>query len=148
MPQAVPTIEEYVSQIRKKDTIYIVFNKVYNDIHAFHKKPTSSDTYLEPEYTDNIAREEFLKFMETNLPDTKIMKVFDFVSLNYLQWQYLGSYAIDTDIDSSAYKLLSKKYGDPYGEATQNNAVLWVMNLDLAQKHHSKRVEIIEKEFE
>jgi len=33
--------------------------------------------------------------MKTNLPDIQISPVFDLVSLNYLQWQYLGSFAID-----------------------------------------------------
>ena len=150
MPQAVPTIEEYASQIRKKDTIFIVFNTVYNDVHSFHKdlEQEDYDKYLNPKYTDNIAKEEFLEFMKTNLPDIQISPVFDLVSLNYLQWKYLGSFAIDTDIDSSAYKLLSEKYGNPYDDATVNNKVLWIIEFDFAKKHHDERMEIINSEFD
>ena len=38
MPQILYTIDEYIATIRKKTSIWIVFNTVYNDIHAFGKK--------------------------------------------------------------------------------------------------------------
>jgi len=95
------------------------------------------------ESKEKIAKEEFLEFMKTNLPDIQISPVFDLVSLNYLQWQYLGSFAIDTDIDTPAYKLLAQKYGNPYDDATVNNKVLWIIEYDFAKKHHEERMETI-----
>lgn len=63
MPIALYTIEEYVVKERKRDTYWLVFNTVYNDIHAFKKEPTvnedGSRNYLEKENTDYKAREEF-----------------------------------------------------------------------------------------
>jgi hypothetical protein len=74
MPVALYTIDEYVATDRKRDTYWLVFNTVYNDIHAFKKKPTvnedGSRNYLKKEFTDYKAREEFLEFMKINFPQT------------------------------------------------------------------------------
>ena len=43
MPIALYTIEEYVVKERKRDTYWLVFNTVYNDIHAFKKEPTVNE---------------------------------------------------------------------------------------------------------
>ena len=84
MPVALYTIDEYVAKERKRDTYWLVFNTVYNDIHAFKKEPTVNEdgsiNYLEKEFTDYKAREEFLEFMKINFPQTKILDVFDLVS--------------------------------------------------------------------
>ena len=56
MPIALYTIEEYIVKERKRDTYWLVFNTVYNDIHAFKKEPTVNENgsinYLEKEFTD------------------------------------------------------------------------------------------------
>ena len=148
MPQLLYTIEEYAATIRQKDTFFIVFNTTYNDVHGLHKKLDDiGGRYLDKDKTDNNAREEFLSFMKEHFSEVKLFEVFDLVSLGYLQWPYLGSIAIDTDKGSEAYEALSKKYGDPYGDATVNNAVLWVINYDYAKKYHEERKACLDAEF-
>ena len=45
MPQILQTIDEYIVKERKRDTFWLVFNTVYNDIHAFNKKLNSEDAF-------------------------------------------------------------------------------------------------------
>ena len=151
MPIALYTIEEYVVKERKRDTYWLVFNTVYNDIHAFKKEPTVNEdgsiNYLEKEFTDYKAREEFLDFMKTNFPQTKILDVFDLVSASYLIYPYLGSIAVDCEKDDEVFKTLSEKYGNPYDNAISNNAVFWSITYELALKFHNERMEVIDGEF-
>ena len=151
MPVALYTIEEYVAKERKRDTYWLVFNTVYNDIHAFKMKPTVNEdgsiNYLEKKFTDYKAREEFLEFMKINFPQTKILDVFDLVSASYLIYPYLGSIAIDCEKDDEVFTALSEKYGNPYQDAISNNAVFWVLDYENALKFHNERMEVIEGEF-
>lgn len=151
MPIALYTIEEYVVKERKRDTYWLVFNTVYNDIHAFKKEPTVNEdgsiNYLEKEFTDYKAREEFLDFMKTNFLQTKLIDVFDLVSASYLIYPYLGSIAIDCEKDDQVFTALSEKYGNPYEDAISNNAVFWVLDYENALKFHNERTEVIEGEF-
>ena len=151
MPIALYTIEEYVVKERKSDTYWLVFNTVYNDIHAFKKEPTVNEdgsiNYLEKKFTDYKAREEFLEFMKINFPQTKILDVFDLVSASYLIYPYLGSIAVDCEKDDEVFMALSKKYGNPYEDGIKNNAVFWVMTYELALESHNERMEVIEGEF-
>ena len=151
MPVALYTIDEYVAKERKRDTYWLVFNTVYNDIHAFKKEPTvnedGSRNYLKKEFTDYKAREEFLDFMKTNFPQTKLIEVFDLVSTCYLIYPYLGSIAIDCEKDDEVFIALSEKYGNPYEDAISNNAVFWVLDYENALKFHNERTEVIEGEF-
>lgn len=151
MPQALQTIEGYTVNERKRDTFYMVFNTIYNDVHAFGRKPEPSEIgnskYLEKEYTDYQARDEFINFMKTNFPNTKIIEVFDLVSANYLIYPYLGSFVIECEKDDEVFKALSEKYGNPYDDAIINNAVFWVIDYEFAQKMHEERTEMIEGEF-
>ena len=151
MAIALYTIEEYIVKERKRDTYWLVFNTVYNDIHAFKEEPTVNEdgsiNYLEKEFTDYKAREEFLEFMKINFPQTKILDVFDLVSASYLIYPYLGSIAIDCEKDDEVFVALSEKYGNPYEDGIKNNAVFWVMTYDLALKSHNERMEVIEGEF-
>jgi len=149
MPQILYTVEEYIATKRQKTSIWIVFNTVYNDIHAFKKKLEDDyfEMYLKESYTDQEARQEFLDFMKENFPNTQLVEVFDLVGTEWLQWPYLGSIAIDTDIGSDAYNALSEKYGNPYEDGIDNNKVLWVMEYEDAKSMHDDRVESINKEF-
>ena len=151
MPIALYTIEEYIVKERKRDTYWLVFNTVYNDIHAFKKEPTVNEdgsiNYLEKEFTDYKAREEFLEFMKINFPQTKLIEVFDLVSASYLIYPYLGSIAIDCEKDDEVFMALSEKYGNPYEDGIKNNAVFWAMTYELALESHNERMEVIEGEF-
>lgn len=149
MAQALYTIDEYIATVRKKPTIWIVFNTIYNNVHAFKKRDEEElfEKYLKEEFTDKVAQKEFLDFMKTNFPDTEILQVFDLVSDSYLIYPYLGSYAINTDIGSDVYNALSEKYGDPYKDTTVNNKVLWVMEYKDATIFHEDRKKAIDEEF-
>ena len=151
MAQIIYTIDEYIVKERKRDTYWLVFNTVYNDVHAFKKKlqrnEDDTSSYLSEEFTDNEAREEFLDFMKSNFPQTKIIKVFDLVNAGYLIYPYLGSMAIDCEKDDEVFTALSQKYGNPYDDAITNNAVFWVLDYENAKKFYDERNEILEAEF-
>ena len=57
MPLILQTIDEYTVKERKKDTYWLVFNTVYNDVHAFKKELDSEDgfsLYLDKKNTDTL----------------------------------------------------------------------------------------------
>lgn len=150
MAQILQTIDEYIVKNRKKDTIWIVFNTVYNDVHTLKKELDAKDflKYLNKKFTDTKAQKEFLDFMASELPDVKITQVFDLVSPNYLHYPYLGSYAIDVDKDSKEYKKIIEKYEDSFGEPLNNNAVLWISSYEKAEKIYKKRKKLWEAELD
>lgn len=141
MPKTTYIIEEYIATIRKKNTIYMVFNRNYNDIRAFGVEMTDEvqDKFLKESETDWQARDDFLSYMQTNFPETKLVEVGDNVPLTYLVWPYLGSIAIDTDEGSDVYQALCKTYEDASGNAKSNNAVLWLMEYETAVQLWEKR---------
>lgn len=152
MPKLLYTIDEYTATVRKRDTYWLVFNTVYNDIHAFKKPRIANEdgitSYLREEFTDEDARKEFLEFMQINFPSTKLIEVFDLVSSSYLIYPYLGSIAIECEKDDEVFTALSEKYGNPYDDAIRNNAVFWVLDYENALKFHNERTEIVENEFD
>ena len=154
MPQILKTIEEYVVETRKRDTFFIVFNTVYNDIHAFNKEPEINSLdgiftgYLNKEFTNNKARDEFLQFMQKDFPNTKLIEVLDSVSSGYLTYPYLGTIAVDCEENDEVYNAICKKYEDSKGMALSNNAVFWVITYDMALKSYKKRKEAWESELE
>ena len=150
MPQILKTIEEYVVNDRKRDTFFMVFNTVYNDIHAFTKEPDNGifTGYLNKEFTDNKARDEFLEFMQKEFPNTKLIEVLDSVSSGYLTYPYLGTIAIDCEENDEVYNAICKKYEDSKGMAFSNNAVFWVITYDMALKFYKERKEAWESELE
>lgn len=149
MPRSLYSVDSYIATKRQKTSIWMVFNTVYNDVHAFKKKIAEDDhdQYLNEKYTDQEAREEFLDFMGKHFPETKLFDVFDLVDIGYIEWPYLGSIAIDADIGSDVCNALSEKYGNPFEDATVNNKVLWVMEYDEAKSMYEKRSEMIDLEF-
>ena len=150
MPQILKTIEEYVVETRKRDTFFMVFNTVYNDIHAFNKEPDNGifTGYLNKEFTDNKVRDEFLQFMQKEFPNTKLIEVFDLVDSSYMTYPYLGTIAIDCEENDEVYNAICKKYEDSEGMAFSNNAVFWVITHDLALKFYKERKETWENELE
>ena len=150
MPQILKTIEDYVVNDRKRDTYFMVFNTVYNDIHAFNKEPENGifTGYLNKEFTDNKARDEFLQFMQKEFPNTKLIEVLDSVSSGYLTYPYLGTIAIDCEENDEVYNAICKKYEDSKGMALSNNAVFWVISYEIALKSYKERKEAWESELE
>ena len=150
MPKILKTLAEYVVETKKRDTFFMVFNTVYNDIHAFNKEPENGifTGYLNKEFTDNKARDEFLEFMHKEFPNTKLIEVLDSVSSGYLTYPYLGTIAIDCEENDEVYNAICKKYEDSKGMALSNNAVFWVITYDMALKSYKKRKEVWESELE
>lgn len=154
MPQILKTLAEYVVETRKRDTFYMVFNTVYNDIHAFNKEPEIDSLkeiftgYLNEKFTDNKARDEFLQFMKKEFPNTKLIEVFDLVDSSYMAYPYLGTIAVDCEENDEVYNAICKKYENPNGEALSNNAVFWVITYDIALKFYKERKEAWESELE
>ena len=151
MPIALYTIEEYVVKERKRETYWLVFNTVYNDIHAFKKEPTVNEdgsiNYLEKKFTNYKAREEFLEFMKINFPQTKILDVFDLVSASYLIYPYLGSIAIDCEKDDEVYNAICKKYEDELGNPLSKDAVFWSISYEIALKNYNEVKKMRNDEF-
>ena len=154
MPQILKTIEDYVVNDRKRDTFFMVFNTVYNDIHAFNKEPEIDSLkeiftgYLNKKFTDNKARDEFLEFMQKEFQNTKLIEVFDLVDSSYLTYPYLGSIAVDCEENDEVFMAICKKYEDSNGMALSNNAVFWVITYDMALKFYKERKEACESELE
>ena len=151
MPRLLKTLTEYVATIRKRETYFMVFNTVYNDIYAFGNEQNSAENgifgYLNKKYVNNIARDEFINFMKDNFPNVKLEEVFDMVSPGYMVYPYLGTIVIDCEKDDEVFVALSEKYGNPYEDAISNNAVFWVLDYENALKFHNERTEVIEGEF-
>ena len=154
MPKILKTLAEYVVETRKRDTFYMVFNTVYNDIHAFNKEPEIDSLkeiftgYLNKKFTDNKARDEFLQFMQKEFQNTKLIEVFDLVDSSYLIYPYLGSIAVDCEENDEVFMAICKKYEDSNGMALSNNAVFWVITYDMALKFYKERKEACESELE
>lgn len=150
MPQILKTLAEYVVETRRKDTFFMVFNKVYNDIHAFDKKLENDEfiSYLDKDNVDNKAREEFLQFMQKKFPNTKLTEVFDLVDPSYLTYPYLGTLAVDCEENDEVYNAICKKYEDSKGVALSNNAVFWVVSYDIALEFYEKSKKAWESELE
>jgi hypothetical protein len=154
MPKILKTLAEYVVETKKRDTFFMVFNTVYNDIHAFNKEPEIDSLkeiftgYLNKKFTDNKARDEFLQFMQKEFQNTKLIEVFDLVDSSYLTYPYLGSIAVDCEENDEVFMAICKKYEDSNGMALSNNAVFWVITYDMALKFYKERKEACESELE
>ncbi|GAB6074753.1 hypothetical protein [Nautilia lithotrophica] len=128
MARTMMTICEYIINVRKKDTIYIVFNEVYNKVLTKRKKLNDMFELIDKKNVDYKTREEFLKFMKENLPNVKLTEVGDYLPLEILIFPYLGTIAIDVDINSKEYEIITEKWGNLFGEDFINDTtLLWVM---------------------
>ena len=150
MPRLLQTIQEYIATKRKKETLYIVFNRGYNNTNLPEELRDENSEDLDmadKSLTDEKEREAFKDYMKNHFPETKLVEVFDIVPLGYLVYPYLGSIAIDTDIGGTCQKALEKRYEDDKGNLLSKNAVLWTLTYDIAKKHHEKQKELLEDEF-
>lgn len=146
MPVILKSVDDYVVKIRKRDSFWFVFNKNYNNVHAY--KIASNDfNYLDKESTDNDARNDFFKYMKENFPNTKLVEVFDLVNSSYVIYPYLGSVLVECEKDDEVFIKLSEKYGNPYEEAKGNNCeenytknvVFWVIDLKNATEFYQNK---------
>ena len=154
MPQILKTLEEYVVEDRKRETYFIVFNTAYNDMYAFNKEPKSDNLediltgFLDKKFVDYKARDAFMNFMKENFPNTKLIEVFDLVSVGYMMYPYLGTIAIDCEENDEVYNTLCKKYEDETGMPKSNSAVFWAISYEIALKSYTERKKMWEAEIE
>jgi hypothetical protein len=149
MAQVLDTIEGYIVNIRKKDTIFIGFSPTY--AKAWMQLDMSEDkqnTWLDKENVNWNKREEFKQFMAETMPDIKLTDVFDNVPLGYIQWPFLGTIAIDVEIDSPEYHEINNHYEDGNGEPYSLDAVVYIMKYDDALKAYEKRKALEDEEDE
>ena len=151
MPRLLKTLTEYVATIRKRETYFMVFNTVYNDIYAFGNEQNSAENgifgYLNKKYVNNIARDEFINFMKDNFPNTKLEDVFDMVSPGYMVYPYLGTIAIDCERDDEVYNAICKKYEDELGNPLSKDAVFWSISYEIALKNYNEVKQMRNDEF-
>lgn len=143
------TIDEYAAKSAKKETYWIVFHKIYNDVHSFKKKLNGEDSflYLNRNSIEYKAQKEFLTFMKEECPHIEITKVFDLVPVGYIEYPYLGSYAIDIEKGTSEYEKIIQKYEDKDGTPKSNNAVIYEITQEKAKELFDEREAFLDEEF-
>lgn len=142
MAQVLDTIEGYIANVRKRDTIYIGFNPNYaKEVLKISAEDLVSDDWLDKKKTNWEKREEFKQFMAETLPNIVLTDVFDYVHPGYIEWPFLGTIAIDVEIDSLEYHLVNNRYEDENGEPYSLDAVVYVMSYEDAKRRYEKRKE-------
>ena len=152
MPQVLENVCDCIAKHRQKDSFWVTFNTVYNDINAFKNRDKYAQEdlfveYLNDKNTDKEMQKEFLDFMQENFPDVKLIPVFDHVGPEWMIYPYLGSYLIDADIDSDVFKKICARFENPDGSPKDNRLVIWTMTYEEAKKCSEKLQEVWETEL-
>ncbi len=152
MPQLLKTIEEYIATDRKEATLFVNFSKPYNQASLGIPFDNNVDEYsgfdwLDKKHVNEQKRQEFLEYMKINFPNIKLVEVFDNVPMSYLVWPFLGTMAIDIDPKSEEAKKICALFEDENEEPLSMDAVIYIMEYEIAQKLHQKREESIDAEF-
>lgn len=145
MPQLLDSIEGYITNVRKKDTIFIGFNELYAKVFLGMEDPFSQEEpfqWLDKEKTNWDKREEFKRFIAKELPEINLIDVYDYVPLTYLVWPFLGTIAIDVEIGSPEYDAINSRYEDEHGNPKSLDAVVYIMSYEDAKRRWEKRQEI------
>lgn len=140
MAQVLDTIEGYIANVRKKDTIFIGFSPTYAKV--FMDIPIEDEStfgWLSKENVNWEKREEFKQFMAETMPEIKLTDVYDNVPVGYMEWPFLGTIAIDVEIDSPEYHVINSKYEDESGAPYSLDAVVYIMKYEDALKAYEKR---------
>jgi hypothetical protein len=132
MARILNTIVDHIVKIRKKDTCFIEFNSTHAKIALDLPMENKRIRWFEEQYINWEKREEFLQFMEENLPHIKLSDVFDNLPSGYIEYPYLGTIAIDMDIESPDYHIVNSHYEDEAGQPYDLNAILWIMPYEQA----------------
>ena len=144
MPRALKTIEQYITQDRKKDTIFIGFSPTY--AKAFLRMDMSEEErehWLDKENVNWKKREEFIQFMTQEMPHVKLTDVFDYFSPSWELWPFLGTIAIDVEAGGPEEDVLNRRYEDETGEPISLDAVVYIMSYENAKRRFEKREELV-----
>jgi len=140
MAQVLDTIEGYIANVRKKDSIFIGFSpmyaKVFMDIPIEDESPFG---WLSKKNVNWEKRDEFKQFMAETMPEIKLTDVYDNVPVGYIEWPFLGTIAINVEIDSSEYHAINNRYEDENGEPYELDAVVYIMRYEDALRAYEKR---------
>ncbi len=151
MPRLLRTIEQYIATKRKKDTIFITFNEPYARAKMGISVETEEDemkSFLDKKKTNWEKRENFIQWMKENFPQIELEDVFDNVPIGYIEWPFLGTVAIDVEIDSPEYNAINARYEDEKGDPKSLDAVVWIMEFDVAKDLHEKKEIFLKDEFD
>lgn len=153
MPKVLKTIEQYIAEVRKRDTIYITFNQPYAKaamgipLDENDKDEDGFREFLNKKKTNWEKREEFIQWMKETYPDIYLEDVFDDVPVGYMEWPFLGTIAIDVEIDTPEYHVINDRY-EENGEPKSLDAVVWIMDYNTAKEIHAQKEAFWETEFE
>ena len=151
MPRLLRTIEQYIATKRKKDTIFITFNEPYARAKMGISVETEEDemnSFLDKKKTNWEKRENFIHWMKENFPQIELEDVFDNVPIGYIEWPFLGTIAIDVEIDSPEYNAINARHEDEKGDPKSLDAVVWIMEFDVAKELHEKKEIFLKDEFD
>ncbi|MDD5084381.1 MAG: hypothetical protein PHT88_05650 [Candidatus Moranbacteria bacterium] len=144
MPKVLDTIKSHIVKIRKKDTIFIGFNPIYAKVSMGIPLLGDDKTneWLDSEKTNWDKREEFKRFMIETMPNITLTDVYDDVPIGYIEWPFLGTIAIDVDIDSPEYNIINDRYEASSGEPYSLDAVVYIMTYEEALSAYEKQKEL------
>jgi hypothetical protein len=150
MARVLDTIEGYITKVRQKDTIFISFNELYAKAYMGIQEPSGDDgfmNWLDKDKTNWEKCEEFKAFMTETMPHVTLTDVFDNVPVGYMEWPFLGTIAIDVEVESPEYHAINSRYEDESGEPKSLDAVVWIMTYEQAKKLHEKKEAFWEAEL-
>lgn len=151
MPQVLDTIESHIVNVRKRDTIFITFNEEYAKAFMGIREPAEDEGFMDwlsKENTNWEKREEFKHFIAEAMPHVKLTDVYDNVPIGFIEWPFLGTIAIDVEIDSPEFHMINSHYEDENGEPKSLDAVIWIMTYEQAKPLWQKKEEFLEAEFD
>lgn len=135
MAQLLKTIEEYIAKERNASTLFINFSHTYNKARMGIPFQNDDDLFfwLNKENVNWQKREEFQSYMAKNFPHIALTDVFDSVPPMYEVWSFLGTIALDVEVDSSEYNAICSAYENADGSPQSLDAVLYIMTPEEAQ---------------
>lgn len=151
MAQVLDTIEGYIANVRKKDTIFVGFNAEYAKVFLGIKNPVEDEpfmSWLDRDKTNWEKRDEFIRFITQELPDVQYCDVFDYVPSSYLQWPFLGTIALDIEAGGVEEQLLNSKYEDEEGNPILLDTVVYIMSYEDAVRRWKIRDEHERMEYD
>lgn len=141
MAQILMLIEEYIVKVRKEDTLFMGFHPLF--AKAYINLPMTEDEqmkWLKKSHIAVKAREEFIAYMAKNLPHVTLTEVFDNVPVDYIEWPYLGTLALDIPVGSKEQKEIEARYENEQGQPKSLDAVLYIMSYEDAKRSYEKRL--------
>jgi hypothetical protein len=141
MAQLLKTIEEHIAHDRKQPTLFVNFSHTYNKTRlgiAF-EKDDDPFFWLNKENVNWEKREEFQMYMENNYPNITLTDVFDSVPSEYEVWSFLGTIALDVEVDSPEYIAICNAYENVDGSPKSLDTVMYIMTPEEAEILLSKK---------